>query len=73
MSNIVIFIYIFPVPHILIVFFVETLEILFWKSLIAVGFPPYIIMIQVTKETLDKAISICGPGVEFKKIGQTIQ
>lgn len=28
---------------------------------------------QVTKESLDKAISICGPGVEFKKIGRTIK
>lgn len=30
-------------------------------------------MSQVTKESLDKAISICAPGVEFKKIGKTIQ
>ncbi|KAL5099283.1 hypothetical protein RYX36_003610 [Vicia faba] len=29
-------------------------------------------LVQVTKESLDKAISICGPGVEFKKIGKTI-
>ncbi|CAL5187904.1 unnamed protein product [Lathyrus oleraceus] len=29
-------------------------------------------LVQVTKETLDKAISICGPGVEFKKIGKII-
>ncbi|CAK8539747.1 unnamed protein product [Lathyrus sativus] len=29
-------------------------------------------LVQVTKECLDKAISICGPGVEFKKIGKTI-
>ncbi|RVW55411.1 Methionine aminopeptidase 1D, chloroplastic/mitochondrial [Vitis vinifera] len=27
---------------------------------------------MVTKECLDKAISICAPGVEFKKIGKTI-
>ncbi|KAH9616118.1 hypothetical protein KSS87_012836 [Heliosperma pusillum] len=26
----------------------------------------------VTKECLDKAITICGPGVEYKKIGKTI-
>ncbi|CDY62344.1 BnaCnng39990D [Brassica napus] len=26
----------------------------------------------VTKESLDKAISICGPGVEYKKVGKTI-
>ncbi|KAF2295208.1 hypothetical protein GH714_032134 [Hevea brasiliensis] len=30
-------------------------------------------LVQVTKECLYKAISICAPGVEFKKIGQTIQ
>lgn len=30
-------------------------------------------MLQVTKECLDKAISICAPGVELKKIGKTIQ
>ncbi|KAE9613031.1 hypothetical protein Lal_00027387 [Lupinus albus] len=29
-------------------------------------------LVQVTKESLDKAISICAPGVEFKKIGKTI-
>ncbi|XP_020217677.1 methionine aminopeptidase 1D, chloroplastic/mitochondrial [Cajanus cajan] len=29
-------------------------------------------LVQVTKECLDKAISICAPGVEFKKIGKTI-
>ncbi|XP_045815255.1 methionine aminopeptidase 1D, chloroplastic/mitochondrial [Trifolium pratense] len=29
-------------------------------------------LVQVTKESLDKAISVCGPGVEFKKIGKTI-
>ncbi|GMN40441.1 hypothetical protein TIFTF001_009663 [Ficus carica] len=29
-------------------------------------------LVQVTKESLDKAISICAPGVEFKKIGRTI-
>ncbi|KAF8729972.1 hypothetical protein HU200_017296 [Digitaria exilis] len=28
---------------------------------------------QVTKECLDKAISICAPGVEIKRIGRTIQ
>lgn len=31
------------------------------------------LMPQVTKECLDKAISICAPGVEFNKIGKTIQ
>ncbi|MED6137418.1 Methionine aminopeptidase 1D, chloroplastic/mitochondrial, variant 2 [Stylosanthes scabra] len=30
-------------------------------------------LVQVTKECLDKAISICGPGVEYKKIGKIIQ
>ncbi|CAN6698371.1 unnamed protein product [Malus baccata var. baccata] len=30
-------------------------------------------LVQVTKECLDKAISICAPGVEYKKIGKTIQ
>eukprot|EP00257_Ricinus_communis_P026514 XP_025013928.1 methionine aminopeptidase 1D, chloroplastic/mitochondrial isoform X2 [Ricinus communis] len=30
-------------------------------------------LVQVTKECLDKAISICAPGVEYKKIGHTIQ
>uniref|UniRef100_A0A7N0TSK8 Methionine aminopeptidase n=1 Tax=Kalanchoe fedtschenkoi TaxID=63787 RepID=A0A7N0TSK8_KALFE len=30
-------------------------------------------LVQVTKECLDKAISICAPGVEYKKIGRTIQ
>ncbi|XVF61144.1 hypothetical protein PTKIN_Ptkin08bG0105800 [Pterospermum kingtungense] len=30
-------------------------------------------LVEVTKECLDKAISICAPGVEFKKIGKTIQ
>jgi methionine aminopeptidase len=25
------------------------------------------------REALDKAIAICGPGVEFKKIGATIK
>lgn len=30
-------------------------------------------MSQVTQESLEKAISICAPGVEFKKIGKTIQ
>ncbi|KAK9990601.1 hypothetical protein SO802_025586 [Lithocarpus litseifolius] len=30
-------------------------------------------LVQVTKECLDKAISICAPGVELKKIGKTIQ
>ncbi|XP_048607499.1 methionine aminopeptidase 1D, chloroplastic/mitochondrial isoform X2 [Brassica napus] len=29
-------------------------------------------LVQVTKESLDKAISICGPGVDYKKIGKTI-
>ncbi|VVB09968.1 unnamed protein product [Arabis nemorensis] len=29
-------------------------------------------LVQVTKECLDKAISICGPGVEYKKIGKII-
>ncbi|KAK4753199.1 hypothetical protein SAY87_021997 [Trapa incisa] len=29
-------------------------------------------LVQVTKECLDKAISICAPGVELKKIGRTI-
>ncbi|KAF7828740.1 methionine aminopeptidase 1D, chloroplastic/mitochondrial [Senna tora] len=29
-------------------------------------------LVQVTRESLDKAISICAPGVEFKKIGKTI-
>ncbi|OMO56685.1 hypothetical protein CCACVL1_26346 [Corchorus capsularis] len=29
-------------------------------------------LVKVTKECLDKAISICRPGVEFKKIGKTI-
>ncbi|OWM85407.1 methionine aminopeptidase 1D, chloroplastic/mitochondrial [Punica granatum] len=29
-------------------------------------------LVQVTKKCLDKAISICAPGVEFKKIGRTI-
>ncbi|XP_028764057.1 methionine aminopeptidase 1D, chloroplastic/mitochondrial [Neltuma alba] len=29
-------------------------------------------LVQVTKECLDKAISICAPGVEFKRIGKTI-
>lgn len=29
-------------------------------------------LVEVTKESLDKAISICAPGVEFKKIGKTI-
>ncbi|XP_054792218.1 methionine aminopeptidase 1D, chloroplastic/mitochondrial-like isoform X2 [Prosopis cineraria] len=29
-------------------------------------------LVQVTKECLDKAISICAPGVEFMKIGKTI-
>ncbi|KAJ0233457.1 hypothetical protein HA466_0281080 [Hirschfeldia incana] len=28
-------------------------------------------LVQVTKESLDKAISICGPGVDYKKIGKT--
>ena len=28
---------------------------------------------QVTRECLDKAISICAPGVEIKQIGRTIQ
>ncbi|KAL4373431.1 hypothetical protein AHAS_Ahas05G0081100 [Arachis hypogaea] len=31
-----------------------------------------LILIQVTKECLDKAISICSPGVEYKKIGKII-
>ncbi|GKU98979.1 hypothetical protein SLEP1_g11906 [Rubroshorea leprosula] len=30
-------------------------------------------LVKVTKECLDRAISICVPGVEFKKIGKTIQ
>ncbi|XP_008241506.1 PREDICTED: methionine aminopeptidase 1D, chloroplastic/mitochondrial isoform X1 [Prunus mume] len=30
-------------------------------------------LVQVTKECLDKAISICAPGAELKKIGKTIQ
>ncbi|GMI66005.1 methionine aminopeptidase 1D [Hibiscus trionum] len=29
-------------------------------------------LVTVTKECLDKAIAICAPGVEFKKIGKTI-
>ncbi|KAF2544133.1 hypothetical protein F2Q68_00028694 [Brassica cretica] len=29
-------------------------------------------VLEVTKESLDKAISICGPGVEYKKIGKII-
>jgi len=29
-------------------------------------------LVEVTREALDKAIAICGPGVEFKKIGATI-
>ncbi|CAH8317460.1 unnamed protein product [Eruca vesicaria subsp. sativa] len=29
-------------------------------------------LFQVTKESLEKAISICGPGFEYKKIGKTI-
>ncbi|GLT50165.1 hypothetical protein SLA2020_236720 [Shorea laevis] len=29
-------------------------------------------LVKVTKECLDKAISICAPGVELKKIGKTI-
>lgn len=29
-------------------------------------------LVEVTRECLDKAISICAPGVEFKKIGKTI-
>uniref|UniRef100_M4D285 Peptidase M24 domain-containing protein n=1 Tax=Brassica campestris TaxID=3711 RepID=M4D285_BRACM len=29
-------------------------------------------LVQVTKESLDKAISICGAGVKYKKIGKTI-
>ncbi|KAI6668345.1 hypothetical protein NL676_016171, partial [Syzygium grande] len=29
-------------------------------------------LVQVTKECLYKAISVCAPGVEFKKIGRTI-
>jgi hypothetical protein len=29
--------------------------------------------VQVTREALDKAIAICGPGVELKKIGHTIK
>lgn len=29
-------------------------------------------LVKVTKESLDKAISICAPGVEYKKIGMTI-
>ncbi|RID77240.1 hypothetical protein BRARA_A00168 [Brassica rapa] len=29
-------------------------------------------LVQVTKESLDKAISMCGPGVEYKKIGKII-
>ncbi|KAK6116248.1 hypothetical protein DH2020_050044 [Rehmannia glutinosa] len=29
-------------------------------------------LVKVTKECLDKAISICAPGVEFNKIGKTI-
>ncbi|KAK8694737.1 hypothetical protein V6N13_072282 [Hibiscus sabdariffa] len=29
-------------------------------------------LVKVTKECLDKAIAICAPGVEFKKIGKTI-
>ncbi|GAB4846997.1 Methionine aminopeptidase 1D, chloroplastic/mitochondrial [Ancistrocladus abbreviatus] len=29
-------------------------------------------LVEVTKECLYKAISICGPGVEYKKIGRTI-
>nr|XP_015623057.1 methionine aminopeptidase 1D, chloroplastic/mitochondrial isoform X3 [Oryza sativa Japonica Group] len=30
-------------------------------------------LVQVTRECLDKAISICAPGVEIKRIGRTIQ
>ncbi|CAH2075715.1 unnamed protein product [Thlaspi arvense] len=29
-------------------------------------------LVQVTKECLDKAISICAPGVEYKQIGKII-
>ncbi|XP_044470769.1 methionine aminopeptidase 1D, chloroplastic/mitochondrial-like isoform X2 [Mangifera indica] len=29
-------------------------------------------LVKVTKECLDKAISVCAPGVEYKKIGKTI-
>ncbi|EFJ17369.1 hypothetical protein SELMODRAFT_154620 [Selaginella moellendorffii] len=29
-------------------------------------------LVEVTREALDKAIAVCGPGVEFKKIGRTI-
>uniref|UniRef100_UPI00329A40AD M24 family metallopeptidase n=1 Tax=Salmonella enterica TaxID=28901 RepID=UPI00329A40AD len=29
-------------------------------------------LVKVTKESLDKAISFCAQGVEFKKIGKTI-
>ncbi|XP_018448384.1 methionine aminopeptidase 1D, chloroplastic/mitochondrial-like [Raphanus sativus] len=29
-------------------------------------------LVQVTKESLYREISICGPGVDYKKIGQTI-
>ncbi|KAK1264143.1 hypothetical protein QJS04_geneDACA021724 [Acorus gramineus] len=30
-------------------------------------------LVQITRECLYKAISVCGPGVEFSKIGRTIQ
>lgn len=54
---------------------VEALSSLFVLCLIAYrsGFFFHLILKQVTKECLDKAISICAPGVEFKKIGKTIQ
>ncbi|CAM6009931.1 unnamed protein product [Sphagnum balticum] len=32
-----------------------------------------LVYLNVTREALDKAIAICGPGVEFKKIGATIK
>ncbi|KAB2617874.1 methionine aminopeptidase 1D [Pyrus ussuriensis x Pyrus communis] len=31
------------------------------------------VYLNVTKECLDKAISVCAPGLEYKKIGNTIQ
>ncbi|KAM1091206.1 hypothetical protein ACFX2J_018521 [Malus domestica] len=31
------------------------------------------VYLNVTKECLDKAISVCAPGLEHKKIGNTIQ
>lgn len=30
-------------------------------------------LVEVTKDSLDAAIRVCGPGVEFKKVGDIIQ